>query len=137
MSTRQFGEPVKRNEDARLLLQQTQAEHMLPILTPQPVGVGAQWSVPTSISAGVGVGAIAGHTLWELRSLEGSTATVRGTLKAPETEIPFRDTVMTMSATGTIDARIDLTQFTGEATMQLSMQSGAIPFESSLAMQIR
>ena len=123
--------------DARTVLQQTQAEHMLPILPAEPVGVGATWSVPTSISAGVGVGEMPGHTRWDLLALDGSTASLRGTLDAPETSLPFRDTVMKASARGSLDARIDLAAFTADTTLKMVIDVAGTPSESTLTMQVR
>lgn len=98
--------------------------------------------MPVSISAGIGVGELPGTIVWELRSLEGSTATVEGTPDAPEAALPFEDAVMNISAAGVVDARIDPNTFTADATMALTVTSGVadgemMPFDSTLEMQVR
>lgn len=125
MGARGRHEAASPSNGGRVVVQQTQAEHMLPVVPAAGVGVGARWTAPLALAAGLGAGPIPGLTTWTLVSLTGTTAVVRATIEVAETEVPFGDTRLTVRGRGAIDARVDLAAYTATSQLRLTFVSGA------------
>lgn len=104
----------------RVILQQTQAEHMLPVVPAAGVGVGARWTAPMAISGGLGEAPMAGLATWTLVTRTATTAVARATIDVPATAMSAGDATLTMRGHGTVDARVDLAAYTATATMHLT-----------------
>lgn len=104
----------------RVILQQTQAEHMLPVVPAAAVGVGARWTAPMAISGGLGEEPMAGLATWTLVTRTATTAVARATIDVPATAMSAGDAALTMRGHGTVDAQVDLAAYTATATMHLA-----------------
>lgn len=116
--------PAPTTNAGRVVLQQTQAEHLLPIVPVAAIGVGARWTVPMGISAGLGEAPLPGQATWTLVSRTDTAAVARATIDVPPTEVDVGAGRLTMGGRGTIDARVDLAAYTATATMTLDLTAG-------------
>jgi hypothetical protein len=108
-------------KSAQQLLVGTQAAHLMPQFPEAPVGVGARWTAPVSVVAGVGVGEVPGTTTWELVAVDGTAVTVRGALEVHAKDFMFRDTKMDLDVTATFETHLDLTTYVGEGKMEMEL----------------
>lgn len=114
--------------DARMVLQQSQAEHLLPVFPSAAIGVGARWTVPLAMSSGVGQEAVTGTTTWELVEASGSTVRARATLTVPRTQMVYDGaTTMGFALAGTLETSVDLATLASQADLRLTIDGDAEP----------
>ncbi len=127
MGPRGRHEAAAPDNGGRVVLQQTQAEHALPIVPAAAVGVGARWTAPLALAAGLGAKPIPGLTTWTLVSLSDTTAVVRATVEVAAADVPFADATLAMRGHGAIDARVDLAAYTATSQLRLTFVAGDDP----------
>lgn len=111
--------PGTPDDQGRLVLRQTEAELVLPILPTAAIGVGARWTVPIAMPGGPGVADLAGTIRWHLVALDGTRATLAGTVEVPAFELALGGQPVTLVGHGAIEAWVDLAAYTADGRMTL------------------
>jgi hypothetical protein len=113
--------PPTDGDGARMVLQQSMVEHLIPTLPREAIGPGARWTTPALMSPGVGEAGLPGTITWELTAADGARVTLAGALEVPETTTPFQDQTMHMSSTGTLAVQLDLATLEGEVSLDMAL----------------